>query len=78
MYGRSTESPLLQSMNLEPTIIELGFSAYEELYFDLIVVLQIEPDNGYQTKHLKMMLPSRVLLTPNKELKFHRFSPSRW
>ena len=51
MYGRSTESPLLQSMNLEPTIIELGISAYEgrqkEMSFDLIVVLQIEPDNGY-------------------------------
>ena len=54
MYGRSTESPLLQSMNLEPTINELGTSAYEngpkELSFDLIVVLQIEPGNGYQTK----------------------------
>ena len=55
MYERSTESPLLQSMNLEPTIIELGTSAYEagqkELFLDLIAVLQIEPDNGYQTKH---------------------------
>ena len=60
MYGRSTESPLLQSMNLEPTIIELGISAYEgrqmEMSFDLIVVLQIEPDNGYQTKQRLVLI----------------------
>ena len=60
MYGRSTESPLLQSMNLEPTIIELGITAYEgrqkELSFDLIVVLQIEPDNGYQTKQRLVLI----------------------
>ena len=60
MYGRSAESPLLQSMNLEPTIIELGTSAYEggqkELSFDLIVVLQIEPGNGYETKQRLVLI----------------------